>query len=62
MADPERLFLTLAEVGEATRIGKTKLYSEIHGGRLRVTKLGAKTLVHVDDLKTWAEELRASST
>jgi hypothetical protein len=38
-------------------VGRTRVYEEIRLGRLRVRKLGRKTLVAEDDAEDWLENL-----
>ena len=37
--------------------GRTKVYSEIKVGRLRVRKLGRRTIILPEDRKAWLESL-----
>ncbi len=43
-------------------IGKTKAYEEIKAGRLKVRKLGAKTLVLDEDARAWLASLPETSS
>jgi hypothetical protein len=38
-------------------IGQTKFYEEVRDGRLRVVKLGKKTLVDIDEAERWFASL-----
>ncbi|MCA0341722.1 MAG: helix-turn-helix domain-containing protein [Proteobacteria bacterium] len=38
-------------------IGRSHAYNEAKAGRLRLTKVGKKTLVTVDDAKAWLAKL-----
>jgi hypothetical protein len=42
-------------------IGKTKAYAEIKAGRLRVRKIGAKTVVLRSDAEAWLNSLPTAS-
>jgi hypothetical protein len=42
-------------------IGKTKAYAEIKAGRLRVRKIGAKTVVLRSDAEAWLNSLPAAA-
>jgi excisionase family DNA binding protein len=53
----ERLALTLAEACVAARIGRTTLYEAIKRGDLVAAKYGRKTLIRVDDLRSWLARL-----
>jgi hypothetical protein len=46
----DRLSCTIPEACAATGLGRTKLYEEIGKGRLKIRKVGARTLVLVDSL------------
>lgn len=48
---------TLPEFMRAFRIGRTTMYAEIKAGRLRVRKLGAKSLILKSDAIAWAQAL-----
>lgn len=39
------------------KIGRTTFYSEVKAGRLRIKKLGRKTIVTPDDEAAWLESL-----
>lgn len=53
----EQLALTVAEACAAARIGRTTLYEAIKRGDLVAAKYGRKTLIRVDDLRNWLEQL-----
>ena len=48
---------TVDEFMHFARIGRTKLYSEINEGRLKVRKLGRKTLILRADAENWLNNL-----
>jgi excisionase family DNA binding protein len=50
---------SLREVSDITSVCRTKLYEEINKGRLRIVKVGSRTLVLADDLERWLSELSA---
>lgn len=52
----QRLVHTIPQAAEATQTGKTRLYSEIAAGRLRVVKVGRKTLIRDEELRRWLEQ------
>ena len=52
-----KIAYSVSEAAKAASIGTTKLRLEIRSGRLRARKLGKRTLVTADDLKTWAAAL-----
>ncbi len=49
----EQLAFTISEACNAARIGRTTLYEAIKRGDLVATKYGRKTLIRVEDLRTW---------
>lgn len=53
----ERFALTVAEACAAARIGRTTLYEAIKRGDLVAAKYGRKTLIRVDDLRSWLARL-----
>ncbi len=53
MTDSPRLLFTVADLGEATGLGRTTLYSEIKQGRLRAHKCGRRTLFRAADVEAW---------
>lgn len=53
----EQLVLTVAEACAAARIGRTTLYEAIKCGDLVAAKYGRKTLIRVDDLRSWLASL-----
>ncbi len=53
---PNRVY-TVDQVCEIAQIGKTRLYQEIGKRRLKVKKLGARTLILASELDRWLESL-----
>jgi excisionase family DNA binding protein len=53
----EQLALTVTEACAAARIGRTTLYEAIKRGDLVAAKYGRKTLIRVDDLRSWLASL-----
>jgi excisionase family DNA binding protein len=47
----------IAEACASGRIGRTTLYGAIRSGELRALKRGRRTLILVDDLRTWISSL-----
>jgi excisionase family DNA binding protein len=58
----EQLALTVAEACAAARIGRTTLYEAIKRGDLVAAKYGRKTLIRVDDLRSWLASLPTVET
>jgi excisionase family DNA binding protein len=56
VAEP-KLMVSIAEAGRMMGIGRSKLYTEINEGRLRVRKSGRRTLIAVADIEAWCREL-----
>ena len=49
--------LSITEFCESFGIGRTSVYAEINAGRLRVVKVGNRTLVLMEDAERWASSL-----
>ncbi len=47
---PQKISYSIREACQVTSIGRTKLYALIGAGRLRVTRLGGRTIVQADSL------------
>jgi len=47
---PAKLGYSIREACQVTSLGRTKLYALINAGRLRVTRVGGRTIVHADSL------------
>jgi hypothetical protein len=54
---PDRLAYTMEEFCRAARIGRSLGYGEIAAGRLKVVRVGRRTLVTVDSAKAWLASL-----
>lgn len=50
-----KISLTIDEAVEATGIGRTKLFALLKSGDLAALKIGRRTLIRVDDLKSFME-------
>lgn len=48
---------TVNEFLEIYKIGRTKFYQEVDSGRLKIRKLGRKTLVLAKDAEAWLNAL-----
>jgi excisionase family DNA binding protein len=53
----QREALSIAEVGAAAGLGRTKVYEAIAEGKLRARKCGKRTLVLRDDLREFLASL-----
>jgi hypothetical protein len=54
---PDRLAYTIDEFCRAVTIGQSLAYAEIAAGRLKVVRVGRRTLVPVDSAKAWLASL-----
>ena len=52
---------SIGETLEEVPVGRGTLYREIRENRLRVTKIGRRTVILADDLRAWLERLRTNS-
>jgi excisionase family DNA binding protein len=52
-----RLAHSVSEVVKLTGVGRSVLYEQIGEGRLRIRKLGRRTLIFDADLKAWLANL-----
>lgn len=52
---PDQLAYSIRDAVRVSSIGKTRLYSLIKSGRLRVTKVGKRTLVSASSLRQLVE-------
>lgn len=63
-----KLGYSIREACQASSLGKTTLYSHIAAGRLRVTRIGGRTIVPAENLhaliagEDWIESRLTSST
>jgi excisionase family DNA binding protein len=49
----EPLAVPITEAARLTGCGRSTLYSEIAKGHLRIRKIGARTLIAMEDLRSW---------
>ena len=52
-----RAVLSVSEFLHFANIGRTKFYQEVARGRLRLRKVGAKSVITASDAMTWVESL-----
>lgn len=55
----DRLAYTIPDLVRSTGAGRSKIYEEITAGRLKVRKLGKRTLVLHGDAMSWLQSLPA---
>lgn len=53
---PTKLGYSIREACQVTSLGRTKLYALIGAGRLGVTRVGGRTIVHADSLNALLAE------
>jgi hypothetical protein len=57
----EQRLLTIADFVSAYRTSRSTVYREFISGRLRRTKIGARTYIAVDDAENWLKAVRDAS-
>ncbi len=53
----EKLAYTVPEFLTSAGIGRTTFYEEVKSGRLKVVKVGARTLVPANEARAWLDRL-----
>ncbi len=56
-----QILFSLTEVCDLTRLGRTTIYSEINSGRLKIVKVGRRTLISREALRAWHERIEADT-
>lgn len=51
--ETQKLAYTIPQACEIANLGRTKLYEEIAGNRLRIVKFGRRTLIRDEELRRW---------
>lgn len=59
---PRRLAYSIIEAAKAVGISRSSIYLEIAEGRLRVRKIGRRSVISSDDLKAWLAALPNKSS
>ncbi|NLZ43192.1 MAG: helix-turn-helix domain-containing protein [Comamonadaceae bacterium] len=49
----DRLAFTIEELAEAAGLGRTTIYREVKSGRLRLTKIGKRSIITVAEAERW---------
>lgn len=57
LTDIQKPALSIAEFCEAVSIGRTRAYVEIKAGRLRVLKVGRRSIITVEEMRAWLQRL-----
>lgn len=57
----ERRAYSIANFGRAFSVGRSTVYEEIRAGRLKVRKVGTRTIITYDDAMAWLHSLPSRS-
>lgn len=57
----DKLSYTVDQFLKATGISRWLFYKEVNAGRIRIVKVGKRTLIPATDARAWFERLRAAS-
>jgi excisionase family DNA binding protein len=60
--DIDKRAYSVSEFCQCFGIGRTTAYWEIKSGRLKVAKLGKRTLIPIDNANAWLRNLTAAAT
>ncbi len=55
-----KLAYTVDQLGQASGVGRTKIYQEVKAGRLHPTKLGKRSIILAEDAKAWLDSHRSN--
>jgi predicted DNA-binding transcriptional regulator AlpA len=58
-SDPNRKTFSISEFMARHGLARSTVYEECHRGRLRILKIGRKSVIHVDDEAKWLGSLPA---
>jgi hypothetical protein len=56
-SEQQQDFYSLGEFARRHSIGLRTVYAEISAGRLTARKIGRRTVIAIDDAKTWIDQL-----
>ncbi len=56
-----QILFSLAEITRDSGLGRTTIYSEINSGRLKIVKVGRRSLVTRPAREAWLEQLEADA-
>lgn len=48
-----KLAFSLTEFADAHSVGRSTIYKEIHSGRLKVSKVGRRTIITLEQAAAW---------
>ena len=51
----EPIAVSVVEATRLTGLGRSTLYAEIQKGNLKLTKVGARSLIKMSDLRAWLD-------
>jgi excisionase family DNA binding protein len=51
--ETDKLAYSVADVMQRVALGRSLIYQEIKDGRLKIFKVGSRTLISAADLKSW---------
>lgn len=57
----EKLAYSVDEARARVGISRNSIYKEISAGRLKVTKIGRRSIILADDLRAWLAALRGGA-
>ena len=52
---PAKLAYSIQEAMEATSLGRSFLYAQIAGGKFKTFKVGNRTLIRANELRSWLD-------
>ena len=55
------LSYSISDACKAIGVGRTTIYTHITNGRLKVFKMGGRTLIDADDLKSWLSSFQKAA-
>jgi excisionase family DNA binding protein len=58
----EPLAVPIPEAARLGGVGRSTIYAEIKQGNLKIRKVGRRTIVAMDDLKTWLASKAGGAT
>lgn len=61
MNKPAPLAYTISELATETGLSRTTIYAEAKANRLRITKVGRRSIVTDDDARAWLRRLAEES-
>jgi excisionase family DNA binding protein len=53
--------LTIEETAGWAGLGRGRIYEEVRAGRLKISKVGRRTLVRADDARSWLASLSSEA-